>query len=117
MALLSAWAVLGQSAYAQVHYTCDNPVGSIVTCRDSNGNMYTVVKDAAGATITDSEGNMSRVQSYPGMGSVIVRPDGSNVRSHTDASGVTTYEDDEGNQTRCRPSPVPMPGRTDMDCQ
>jgi hypothetical protein len=117
LALFAAWAVLGQSAYAQVHYTCNDPVGTIQTCRGSNGNMYTVMKDAAGATVTDTEGHMSRIQNDPVMGAVIHRQDGSSVRSHADALGNTVYEDNEGRQTRCRPTPFPIPGQTDMDCQ
>jgi hypothetical protein len=110
-------AFMAGSAQAQVHYSCDDPVGAIQTCRDSKGNLYTVTQDAMGATVTDNRGRMSRVQTDVLGDTTIQNQDGSQVRSHTDAFGSTTYEDDRGNQTHCRRSPVALPGQTEADCQ
>jgi hypothetical protein len=115
--VLFAAVVLAGSAHAQVHYSCDDPVGAIQTCRDSEGGLYTVMHDAMGAMITDNHGRMSRVQTDPLGDTTIQSQDGSRVRSHTDAFGNTTYEDDQGRQTHCRRSPIAMPGRTEVDCQ
>jgi len=119
-------AVLGSggwtAARAQVHYTCDDTVGTITTCRDSHGGLYTITRDAVGETVTDSHGRMSRILPDAIGGMTIQNSDGSQRRIRPnglgpDALGETTYEDDQGRQTRCRPSPIPMAGQTDVDCQ
>ena len=112
-----SWAAFGAGAQAQVHYSCNEPVGTITTCSDSKGNMYTVMKDLTGATITDSRGHMAYVHPDLIGGTTIQNPDGSQTRSHTDALGETVYEDDKGHQTHCRRSPIALPGQTEMDCQ
>ena len=112
---LAAACVAG-SAQAQVHYHCDESVGMFQTCRDSKGDMFTITQDAVGATITDSRGHMSRVQTDIMGDTVIQNQDGSQVRGHKDAFGATTYEDNQGHQTHCHRSLISLPGETDEDC-
>ena len=137
--VLLATAALGGAAHAQnrTHYTCNDGLPGYATCRDSNGDSYTVHTDSFGTTVTDNHGNRSRIQD-DGIGGVniqdssgrrthiqddglggttIRRPDGSVVHSRTDAFGNTTYDDGQGHQTRCRRSPFGLPGQTDEDCQ
>jgi|GEM_PF-3368485 hypothetical protein len=120
MLLLSgslAAAAIGGIAHAQVHYSCNEPLGNMQICRDSDGNSYTVMRDAVGATISDSQGRTAHVQTDPIGGTTIQQEDGSVVRGRTDAFGNTTYEDEQGRQTQCHRSPIALPGQTEEDCQ
>jgi hypothetical protein len=132
-------AALGGTAQAQstTHYNCSDGLPGFSTCRDSNGDTYRVQKDEFGTTVTDNHGNRARIRDdglggtiiqdnsgrqthiqSDGLGGNIIRaPDGSVVHERTDAFGNTTYQDQQGHQTRCRRSPYALPGQTEEDCQ
>jgi hypothetical protein len=120
-ALIGALAVaaLGGAAHAQnqTHYHCTQTGGAFSTCQDSEGGMYTVYKDPFGATITDNQGQTSRVTHDAFGGTTIQRSDGETIHGHTDMFGNTTYDDGQGHQAHCRRSPISLPGETDEDCQ
>ena len=72
--VLLATAALGGAAHAQnrTHYTCNDGLPGYATCRDSNGDSYTVHTDSFGTTVTGRQplthsGRRDRRREHPGQ--------------------------------------------------